>query len=218
MQNHMTVRLDALPAHIWHAVKHSLETAVVPLLLFYLLFEWANMHVALLAALGWGVCALGCRLMLRARIPTLLLITTGFLAARTVIGYVTESTFLYFLEPSLQNFVFAGLLLISLPLERTFFARLADDFCAFPPALISNTRVQRFFRRVSLLWAGAFTLNGLAALWALAKSTLGGFVVVTTAGSYSLICLTAAASVLWFRWELKREGIRLQFGSPQPAS
>ena len=213
----VTIRLDALPAQIWHAVKHSLETAVAPLLLFYVLFRFTDMHVALLAALGWGVCALACRLVLRARIPTLLLITTGFLAARTVIGYTTHSTFLYFLEPTLQNFAFAFLVLVSLPFERTFIARLAEDFCVFPPALIGNTRVQRFFRRVSLLWAAAFTLNGIAALWALAQATLGGFVVVTTAGSYSLVTVTAVASGLWFRRELREQGIHLRFGSPEPA-
>jgi hypothetical protein len=208
----MTVHLDALPAHLWHAVKHTVEIAVAPLLLFYLLFEMTGMHAALLAALGWVLTALVVRLILRVRIPVLLLITAGFLVARTVVGYVTQSTFLYFLEPTVQNFVFAFVLLVTLPFERTFFARLADDFCAFPPALTSNARVQRFFRRVSLLWALVFTVNGLASLWALAEATLGGFVMVTTVGSYGMVGLALGISLLWFRWELRGAGIHLRFG------
>lgn len=204
--------MDALPSHIWHAAKHTVETALAPLLLFYLLFKFADMHLALLAALGWVLCALVCRLALRVRIPVLLWLTAGFLVLRTVVGYLTNSYFLYFLEPSVQNFVFAFVLLVTLPFERTFIARLADDFCAFPPALTSNARVQRFFRRISILWALVFTLNGMAALWALARATLGSFVMVSTVGSYTVTSVTVAVSLLWFRRELRGEGIQLRFG------
>lgn len=51
-------------------------------------------------------------------------------------------------------------LLATVGLRRPLIARLADDFCAFPVALTSNLRVQRFFRRVSLLWALVFLTNG----------------------------------------------------------
>jgi hypothetical protein len=73
--------------------------------------------------------------------------------------------------------------------------------------------VQRFFRRVSLLWAAVFLTNGATTLWALARSSLGSFMVVTTAGSYSLVAVAAMGSMLWFRRELRGEGIRLRFGA-----
>ncbi len=207
-----TIHLEALPAHLWHACKHLVETAVAPLLLFYLLFSLTGLTGGLLAALGWAVAALAWRLVRRAPIPGILLITTGLLVVRTVVGFMTGSSFLYFLEPSLQNFLFAAVLLATLPFERSFLAKLADDFCAFPPTLTRNARVQRFFRRVSLLWAVVFTVNGLTTLWALAQATLADFVVVTTGGSFTLIALAAAASLLWFRRELRGEGIKLSFG------
>jgi intracellular septation protein A len=208
----LTVHLDALPAHLWHASKHVFETALAPLVLFYILFNLTDLTGGLLAALGWALAALGWRLLLRAPIPTVLLLTTGLLVVRTVIGFATGSSFLYLLEPSLQNFLIAFVLLVSLPFERTFIAKLADDFCALPPALTRNARVQRFFRRVSVLWALVFTINGLATLWTLAQATLDGFLVVATAGSFTLVGLAAVASLVWFRRELRNAGIQLRFG------
>jgi hypothetical protein len=135
------------------------------------------------------------------------------LVARTVIGFATGSVFFYFLQPTLQNFLYAFALVASVPLRRPLLARLADDFCAFPTALTERPRVQRFFRRVSLLWAMVFLTNGVTTLWALARASLGDFLVVTTAGSYTLVAVAAGASLLWFRRELRGEGIRLRFGA-----
>lgn len=214
-----TVHLDGLPTHLWHAGKHLFETVLAPLLLFYLLFSLTGLVGGLVAALSWAVGALVVRMIMRVRIPMVLWLTTALLVARSVLGFATGSEFMYFLEPSLQNFLIAGLFLASLPFERTFIAKLADDFCVLPPALTGNARVQRFFRRVSVLWALVFTINGLTTLWALAEVTLGAFVVVTTAGSFALVAVATVGSMLWFRRELKGAGIRLRFGpSPAPAA
>ncbi|HEY6422473.1 MAG TPA: VC0807 family protein [Pseudonocardiaceae bacterium] len=167
----------------------------------------------MLAALGWALTALIWRLVTRSPIPAVLLLTTGLLVVRTAIGYASGSVFLYFLQPTLQNFLIALVLLATVPLRRPLIARLADDFCAFPAALTGNLRVQRYFRRVSLLWALVFLTNGVATLWVLARATLGDFLMVTTAGSFSLVTIAAVVSLLWFRRELRGEGIRLRFGA-----
>lgn len=208
-----TVHLDGVLSHLWHASKHLLETAVAPLLLFYLLFTLTGLTGGLLAALGWAVAALIWRLVRGVRIPMVLLLTTGLLVVRSAIGYATGSSFLYLIEPSLQNFLIAGVFLASLPFERSFIAKLADDFCGFPPTVTGNARVRRFFRRVSVLWAVVFTLNGIGTLWALAGSTLGGFLLISTAGSWAVVALAAVGSFFWFRRELRGEGIRLRFGA-----
>ncbi|MGI9000917.1 MAG: VC0807 family protein [Pseudonocardia sp.] len=204
-------------SHLRHAGGHLLEVALVPLGLFWLLVSLTNLTGGLFAALGWGVAALGWRVLTRTPIPAILLVTTGLLAARTVVGYTTGSAFLYFLQPTLQNFLFAFVLLVTVPLRRPIIARLADDFCAFPISLTDNPRVTRFFRRVSLLWAVVFLANGVGTLWVLARATLGDFLVVTTVGSYTLVAVAAGASLWWFRRELRGEGIRLRFGSPAAA-
>jgi intracellular septation protein A len=211
-----TIHIDGLMAHFWHAAKHLFETAVAPLVLFYILFSLTDLTGGLLAALGWALAALGARVVLRARIPMVLLLTTGLLVVRSILGYASGSSFLYLLEPSLQNFLIAFVFLASLPFERNFIAKLADDFCGFPRRLTQNPRVQRFFRRASLLWALVFTVNGLVTLWALAQATMGSFLLLSTAGSWSLVALAAVFSALWFRKELRAEGIQLRFGTPSP--
>lgn len=210
----LVIHLDALPAHLWHATKHLVESALAPLVLFYILFHYTGLTGGLIAGLAWGLAAVAIRLALRLPVPGILVFTTVLLVVRTVIGFATGSWFVYLLEPSVQNFLFAAILLATLPFERTFLAKLADDFCVLPPALTSNSRVRRFFRRVSVLWALVFTVNGVTTLWALAQATLGDFVVVATAGSFSLVAVAAVASLLWFRRELRTAGIQIRFGAP----
>ncbi|MBW0009122.1 MAG: hypothetical protein JO063_03220, partial [Pseudonocardiales bacterium] len=178
------IHLGALSGQLRQAARHLFEVVLAPLGLFYLLLTFTNLTGGLFAALGWALAALVRRVLTRSPIPTVLWLSTGLLVVRTAIGYATGSVFLYFLQPTLQNFLIAFVMLVTLGLRRPLIARLADDFCAFPLALTSNLRVQRFFRRVSLLWALVFLTNGAATLWVLARATLGDFLMVTTAGSF----------------------------------
>ncbi|MBV9141943.1 MAG: hypothetical protein JO115_13680 [Pseudonocardiales bacterium] len=211
------IHLQALSGQLYQVFRHVLEVVLAPLGLFYVLLTLTNLTGGLLAALGWALVAVARRVLTRSPVPAVLWLTTGLLVVRTAIGYATGSVFLYFLQPTVQNFVIAFVLLATVPLRRPLIARLADDFCAFPAALTSNLRVQRFFRRVSLLWALVFLTNGAATLWVLARATLSSFLMVTTAGSFTLVAVAAVVSLLWFRRELRGEGIRLRFGAA-PAS
>jgi intracellular septation protein A len=163
------------------------------------------------AALGWTLAALLWRVVMRSPIPMMLLVTTGILVVRTVVGLVTGSVVLYFAQPTLQNFLFAAALLLTLPLRRPLIARLAGDFCALPATLTEIPGVRRFFQQVSLLWAVVFALNGAGTLWTLTNASLSDFLVVTTAGSYTLVAVAASASLLWLRRALRREAILLRF-------
>ena len=212
MSQHVTVHLPALGAMLKHGGKHLVESTLVPLCLFYLVLSMVGLNGGLIAAVSWSVLALTRRIVLRRKIPAVLLLTTGLLIARTVIGFVTGSVFLYFLQPTLQNFLIAFVLLASLPFGRPFLAKLADDFCAFPTSFSEHPRVVRFFRRVSLLWALVFVTNGAATLFMLAKETVGDFLMVSTAGSYSVIGVAAIISLFWFRRALRGEGIVLRLG------
>lgn len=210
-----TVHLGFVSAQLRRAAAHLVETVLAPLGLFYLLLTLTDLNGGLFAALGWGVTAVLIRLVKRAPIPAVLLLTTGLLVARTLLGYFSGSLFLYFLQPTVQNFLIAGVLLATVPLRRPFIARLADDFCAFPSVLTEHPRVQRFFRRVSLLWAMVFITNGAGTLWVLVRATLDAYMLATV-GSFSLIATAVLGSLLWFRRELHGEGIRLRF-RPAPA-
>ncbi|MGH3797015.1 MAG: VC0807 family protein [Pseudonocardiaceae bacterium] len=213
MHPHKTIHLGALSGQLRQSARHLFEVVLAPLGLFYLLLTLTNLTGGLLAALGWALGVLLVRLVTRSPIPAVLLLTTGLLVVRTAVGYATGSVFLYFLQPTVQNFLIAFVLLATIRLRQPLIARLADDFCAFPAVLTANPRVQRFFRRVSLLWALVFLTNGVATLWVLARATLGDFLVVTTAGSFTLVGIAALVSLVWFGRELRGEGIRLRFGT-----
>jgi intracellular septation protein A len=152
MRHHgSTVHLPPVGSLLRHACLPLLESAVIPLGLFWVFVTSLGFDAGLYAALAWSGSAIGVWLMRRRRLPAVLLLTTALLVVRTVIGLATGSAFLYFLQPTAQNFVIAVALLVTLRLDRPLLAKLADDFCAFPAGLTCHPSVQRFFRRVSLL-------------------------------------------------------------------
>jgi hypothetical protein len=218
MPQHVTVHLPALGAIARQGGKSLLESTLVPLGLFYLLLVVSGLDGGLIAAVSWSVLAVGRRVVLRKKIPAILILTTVLLIARTVLGLLTGSVFLYFLQPTLQNFLIAFVLLASLPFGRPFLAKLADDFCAFPAAFTEHPRVVLFFRRVSLLWALVFVTNGAATFYILARETVGDFLMVSTAGSYAVIGLAAGVSLWWLRRALRGEGINLRIGPARAAT
>jgi intracellular septation protein A len=217
MPPHVTVHLPSFRVLLRDGGKHLLESTIIPLVLFYLLLTLVGLDGGLIAALTWSMVALGRRVVLRKKIPAVLLLTTGLLVARTILGLATGSIFLYFLQPTLQNFLIAGILLVTLPFGRPFLAKLANDFCAFPTDFSEHPGVSQFFKRVSLLWALVFLTNGVTTLYILAKATVGDFLMVSTAGSYSVVAVAIGVSLLWFRRSLRSEGITLRLGGPRPA-
>lgn len=217
MPQHVTVHLPSFRVLLRDGGKHLLESTIIPLVLFYLLLTLVGLDGGLIAALTWSMIALGRRVVMRKPIPAVLLLTTGLLVARTILGLVTGSIFLYFLQPTLQNFLIAGILLVTLPFGRPFLAKLANDFCAFPSDFSEHPGVAQFFKRVSLLWALVFLTNGATTLWILAKATVGDFLMVSTAGSYTVVGLAIGVSLLWFRRSLRTEGITLRMGA-RPAA
>jgi intracellular septation protein A len=215
------VHLPALRQLVRQGGQHLLESTLIPLGLFYVLFVTVGFDGALIAALSWSVVAMARRVVLRQRIPAVLVLMSVLLVARTVLGLATGSVFLYFLQPTLQNFLIAFILLASLPFERPFIAKLADDFCAFPTTVSKHPQIVRFFRRVSLLWALVFLTNGVTTLWMLARRTVGDFLLVSSAGSWSVVIVGVVISLWWFRRALRGEGIVLRLGGshahPVPA-
>ena len=213
-----TIHLPPVGSLLRHAGRPLLESTLIPLGLFWLLFTGSGFAAGLLAALGWSAAAIAVRLVLRRPVPAVLVLTTALLVVRTIVGLWTGSAFLYFLQPTLQNFVVALSLLVTIGLDRPLLAKLADDFCAFPAALTRRPHMQRFFRRVPVLWAVVFLVNGVTTLTVLATQTVGSYLMVSTAGSCSTVALGIGLSLWWFHRSLARHGIRLRIGSTSAAA
>ncbi|MEV0072700.1 VC0807 family protein [Amycolatopsis sp. NPDC050768] len=213
----MTVDLPSFRNLVVGGGRHLLESTLVPAGLFYLLLTLVSFDSGVIAALCWSVVVIVTRLVMRKPVPAVLWLTSALLIVRTALGLATGSAFLYFLQPTLQNFVIASLFLVSAPFNKPLLARLAGDFCSFPDTLSGHPGMRRFFQRVSVLWALVFAVNGSVTLVMLAKATVGNFLMVSTAGSYSLVALAIVGSLLWFRRSLRSEGIVLRMASRKPA-
>lgn len=216
--HHHTVDLPALRVIARQAARQLAENVLAPLVVFYAVLAVVGVDGAIIGALAWCYVAVAVRLVLRKPVPAMLIVGALLLTVRTAVGLATGSVFLYFLQPSLGNFALGALFLASVPAGRPLAARLAGDFCALPPGLLRHERLRHFFRRVSLLWALVFCVNGATTIWALLSVPVTAFPLVSTGVSTVAIVLAIAGSLWWFRRTLRRVGVRLRIGHQAPAT
>lgn len=209
MHRREIIELPPIASLVTHAGRHLLEATVAPLVLFYATLNLLGLRGALIAGLVWSYSALARRIVLRQRIPGVLVIGTVLLTLRTTLAWLTGSVFLYLLQPTLGTFLVAGLFLASALARRPLAERLAKDFCPLPESLLANGRMSGFFTGISLLWAGVYLVNGLATLGLLLSSTVGVFLVVKTVASATLTLTAIGLSYALFRVTMRNEGVRL---------
>jgi hypothetical protein len=199
------------------AGRHLVENTLAPMLVFYAILVTVGLFWAFVGTLTLCYLTIIVRLVRGKPVPALLLLCAALLTARSIIGIATGSAFLYFLQPSLGNFVIGALFLLSVPLGRPLAARLAGEFCSFPSGLVGHDRLRDFFRRVSLLWAFVFCANGAMTIWMLIKVPVTEFLFLSFSSSTGLTIAGVALSLWWFRRSLRRAGVRLHLGAPAVA-
>jgi uncharacterized membrane protein len=200
-------RLTALARH---ATPHVIEATLIPLALFYGGLHLFGLWGALVAALVWSYSSLLRRLVARRRVPGILLLGIIGLTARTALALATGSAFLSFLQPTLGTGLVATVFIGSVVLGRPLALRLAADFVPLPESLLAHDGVRRFFRRISLLWAGVFLANASISLWLLVSQSLSTFLWTRTLVSVALTAGAVAISTRAFR--------RCVTAAPQPAA
>ena len=173
--------LPAPRAAFRHAFPIVVEAVLGPLALFYLVLVLAGFRGALIAALSWSYVALGRRLFKHERVSMLLLLGTILITARTVIAFVTGSSFVYFAQPTAGTVLISLVLFGSAIIGRPFTQRFAHDFCPMDPAIMRRPLVRRFFIRISVLWATVLMLNAGLVFWLLVSSSLRSFVLERSA-------------------------------------
>jgi intracellular septation protein A len=194
-----------------HAVPRFVEGTLIPLALFLIALRVLGVGAAMFAGLAWVYTAITVRLLMRRRVPGILLIGALTLTARTAVALAAHSVVVYFLQPSLATMLVAGAFLLSVPLDKPLAGRLAADFCPLPTEMHSNTHVRRFFRHVSLLWAFAQTANAGLTIWLLFSQSLGTFVVLRSVVSAGVTIAAVIASAIWFKRSMARHGIVVHF-------
>ncbi len=196
-----------------HALPVVLEGVLGPLILFYLLLLLTGFRGALIAALTWSYLALGRRLLKGERVSMLLLFGTILITLRTVIAFVTGSSFLYFAQPTAGTVLISVALLVSALVGRPFTQRFAHDFCPMDPAMMRRPLVRRFFIRISVLWATVLMLNAGVVFWLLISSSLRSFVLERSAVTYGLTAIAIFFSISGFMTMMRRDGITVQWAN-----
>ncbi len=189
-----------------------LEGVVAPLALFYVVLMTLGFRGALITALAWSYLALARRLKRGERISMLLALGTILLTVRTAVSFITGSAFLYFAQP-LATTVVASLVLVgSAIIGRPFTQRFAHDFCPIGSELMARPRVQRFFIRISLLWATVLMLNAGIVFWLLVSSPLRAFVLERMAITYGMTAAAIYLSITRFLAAMRGDGITVVWG------
>lgn len=172
-----------------------LVACVVPAALFYLLVVVADVWVAIFAALGWSYGAIAWRRLTRRRTSGLLILTSIVLTGRTAVAFLTDSTFLYFLQPVISDGVVGTTFLLSLATARPLVARLAGDFYPMGHELSLRPRIKRLFRNLTVMWAALCVGKALMTLWLLQSLSLETFVLMKSISVLSLNAVAVAATI-----------------------
>jgi hypothetical protein len=177
-----------------------LVACVVPAVMFASLFTAFGVWPAILAGLVWSYGAITVRALTGRRALGLLFLTAGVLTLRTGVALAAHSTFVYFLQPVLVDLLVGSAFLASVGTARPVVARLAGDFYPLTEELHGRPGVQRLFRRLTLLWAGALLAKAAVVFTLLQTQPLDTFVLaksvvvpLTNAGCIGLTVLLATS-------------------------
>ena len=150
----------------------------IPAALFYGVFSFAGVWVAIGFALAWSYGALIWRAVTGRRTSGLLVLTAAVLTGRTLISVAAGSTFLYFFQPIVTDTVIGLVFLASLLGARPLVARLAGDFYPMTEEIAARPRIQRLFRVLTAMWALLYLGKATFTLWLLLSASLSDFVLI----------------------------------------
>lgn len=197
-------RLRAILRHLGLSL---LWANVVPAALFYACFAAGNVWTALVAALVWCYGAMAWRLSTRRRTSGLLWLTAVGLTVKTALSVATGSTFLYFVQPAVNDGAVALLFLASLATARPVVARLAGDFYPMTEDVALRPRIQRLFWRLTLLWAFICLVKAAATLWLLESVPLSTFVAVKSVLTPGIAIIGGIATIVIAFRVARHEGL-----------
>jgi intracellular septation protein A len=181
------------------AVPRLLEGVIAPTVLFWVLFRTGGVWLAIAGGFAWSSSVIGVRLMLRRRVPTLVVVGLGFILLRTALAFATHNSFFYFVQPTLATTLIGITILMSAAAGRPITLRLARDFCPLPADSMRNAHLRRFFLGISALWGATQLINAGVTTWLLLSQSVGTYVVTRAAVSYFLSFTAITVSVVWFR-------------------
>lgn len=204
------LQLPSVAALLRRAAPALLEGVLVPTGLFYLGLWLGGVWGGIAAALIWSYAALGRRLVVGG-LSGMLLLAVATLSVRAIITGLSGDTAMYFLQPLAGEAVLGLVFLASLPASRSLVYRLADDFVPLD-GVAGRAGLRRVFYAITVLWSAVFFFLAFFSWWMLAHSGTAAYVGYRTALAAGVKGAAVVASVLIFRFGLRRDGVRVAFG------
>jgi len=166
--------------------------------------------MAAAAAAVWLTAVI--RKLVTGSIPGLLLISGLVLTLQTVLVLATGSTLLFLLQFPLANLALCILFARTAPTGKPLVAQLAAEVVALRRPSVAHPGLDRFFRKVTWLWAGIFGASTIGLAVLLAAEPVPVFLLLTTVVTAAGVAAGTLVSVLWFIRMLRRCGLRVRFG------
>ena len=166
--------------------------------------------MAAAAAMAWLTAAI--RKVLTGSIPGLLVISGLVLTLQAVLVLATDSVLLFLLQFPVANLALCIAFAWTAPTGRPLVAQLAAEVVALRQPSAAHPGLDRFFRRVTWLWAGIFAASAIGLAVLLTAVPTPVFLLLTTLVTVAGVAAGTLASVLWFIRVLRRCGLRVRFG------
>lgn len=191
--------------HVRGGVLGALFGTVLPLASFYAAYRLATFTLAVVLVLAWSLAVFLGHLR-RTRRADIFSLTTMLLAClKAAAGLASQSLTLYLLWPSIENLIYAGVLLGSALLGRPVLAAYAERVYPIPASLRATPRFKAVMLRASAVWAGGNLLRAVTRPLLLASLTLAPFLAADTALSW-VIGAAMVGFTVWY--PLRALGIR----------
>jgi hypothetical protein len=211
-----TATHPTLRAVIRRVALSLLVACAVPATLFYVCLRLEGVWTAIFVALAWSYGAIAWRAVTGRRASGLLILTALVMTGRTLVALLTDSTYLYFLQPIISDGLIATAFLATLATTRPMVARLAGDFYPMDDDLHLRPRIRRLFWYLTLMWARLCLGKAMATLWLLQSQSLETFVLVKSVSVLAINATAVAATIAAASYVARREGLLHHPIAPEP--
>lgn len=192
--------------------RHLSEAVLAPLAIFYVVDAIFGLWPALGASAAWTIGAITVYLLRGGRPSALLVASAGLAMLQLAVTAAAREPKVFFLQPTIATYIFGCVMLGTSWRSSPMILRLALDFVPLPSDVVAETAIQRFFRRLSVLWGLVLLINASITLLMLIIASTRLAVPVATAASAPIFMLGLALSYRGFKRAIHAAGYVLVWG------
>jgi hypothetical protein len=206
-------RTSVVTAVLRRLFPYLIEATLIPTALFYVgLFTIGSMW-GIFAAASWTYLCVARRVVLRKPISGLLLLATLGISLRLAMYLLSDSEFVYFVQPVVRTVATALFFAFSVATGKPLVGRFARDFCAFGNDVGDRPAIVSLFRRLTFLWAGAQAIIAAANLTLLLTVPVPVFVGTAAAITWVVMCVGVVLTVADAVRTTRNDGLRTAVAS-----